>query len=144
MCILDQMISGRHKPGFTATHTCCAGGTWYVEITEEEMEKSLGADMERDVVTCEVPFRGMLLLNNCIPHRSLENRSDKIRWSLDLRWQDPKKSVGFYGLKDCVTMRKADDPNYQIDWEGKPNFIVVVVYSLIILCSFCPMKLISR
>ena len=94
-----------------------------MEITEEEMEKSLGVDMERDVVTCEVPFGGMLLLNNCIPHRSLENRSDKIRWSLDLRWQDPKKSVGFYDLKDCVMMRKADDPNYKIDWEGMFNII---------------------
>ena len=89
-----------------------------MEVEEEEMEKSLGVDMEKDVVTCEVPYGGMLLLNNCIPHRSLENYSDKIRWSLDLRWQDPKKAVGFYGMKDCITMRKEDDPNYKIDWEG--------------------------
>ena len=30
---------------------------------------------------------------------SLENVSDKIRWSLDLRWQRPDKPNGFYGLK---------------------------------------------
>jgi len=90
-----------------------------VEVTEEEMEKSLGADMERDVVTCEVPFGGMLLLNNCIPHRSLENYSDKIRWSLDLRWQDPSKPTGFYDLKECVLMRTEEDPNYVINWEGR-------------------------
>ena len=30
---------------------------------------------------------------------SLENISDKIRWSLDLRWQRPDKPNGFYGLK---------------------------------------------
>ena len=83
------------------------------------MESRLGADLQKDVVTCEVPFGGMVLLNNCIPHRSLENFSDKIRWSLDLRWQDPNKPTGFYNLKKPVIMRKADDPNYKIDWTGK-------------------------
>jgi len=24
----------------TATHTCCAGGTWYVDLAEEEMDHS--------------------------------------------------------------------------------------------------------
>ena len=90
-----------------------------MEITEEEMEKSLGVDMERDLVTCEVPFGGMLLLNNCIPHRSLENRSDKIRWSLDLRWQDPNKPTGFYDMKECVLMRTEEDSNYEINWGGR-------------------------
>ena len=85
------------------------------------MEKVLGADMQRDVVTCEVPFGGMVLLNNCIPHRSLENHSDKIRWSLDLRWQDPRKPSGFYDLKKPVVMKKADDPNHKIDWESKSD-----------------------
>ena len=120
-------MSGGHKPGLTATHQCCAGATWYVEITENEIEKSLGVDMEKDVVTCEVPLGGILLLNNCIPHRSLENRSDKIRWSLDLRWQDPRKSTGFYDLKGCLLMRKADDPNYIINWEGMYVVAAVVV-----------------
>ncbi len=112
------MVSGAHKPGVTATHTCCAGGTWYVDLQEEEMKKVLDADMEKDVVTCEVPFGGMVLLNNGIPHRSLENYSDKTRWSLDLRWQDPKKPTGFYDLKKCVIMRKDNDPDYQTDWKG--------------------------
>ena len=114
-----QMVSGAHKRGVTATHTCCAGGTWYVEVEEKEIEKAFDTDMENDVVTCEVPFGGMVLLNNCIPHRSLENYSDKIRWSLDLRWQDPKKPTGFYDLKEPVVMRKADDPKHQIDWTGE-------------------------
>ena len=113
------MVSEGHKPGITATHTCCAGNTWYVEVEEKEMEGHLSVDMQKDVVTCEVPFGGMVLLNNSIPHRSLENFSDKIRWSIDLRWQDPKKPTGFYDLKGYVMMRKADDPNYQIDWKGK-------------------------
>ena len=112
------MVSGGHKLGVTAKHTCCAGDTWYVDLAEDEMERSLGVDLKKDIVTCEVPFGGVLFLNNCIPHRSLENYSDKIRWSLDLRWQKPDLPNGFHGLKDTVMMRKADDPNYEIDWAG--------------------------
>src|SRR6218665_2696213 len=48
---------------------------------------------------------------------SLDNFSDKIRWSLDLRWQDANKTVGFFGLKDGVRMRSSTDPNFKIDWE---------------------------
>ena len=112
-----QVVSRGHRRGQTARHVCCAGGTWYVELEEGEMETALGVNLATDVVTCEVPFGGVLFINNSIPHRSLENRSDKIRWSLDLRWQNPKLPNGFYGLKDCVVMRKADDPNYEINWE---------------------------
>ena len=33
------------------------------------MKNELEADMEKDVVLCEVPYGGMLLINNCIPHK---------------------------------------------------------------------------
>ena len=89
-----------------------------MELDGKEMENMLGADYEKNIVTCEVPFGGMVLLSNCIPHRSLENYSNKTRWSLDLRFQDPKKATGFYDLKAPVLLRKADDPSYQVDWEG--------------------------
>ncbi|CAH1247067.1 PAQR3 [Branchiostoma lanceolatum] len=112
-----QVLKGGHRKGVTATHTCCAGGTWYVEVSEKEMEKTLGCDMKKDLVTCEVPYGGVLFLNNCVPHRSLENYSDEIRWSLDLRWQDPNKPSGFWGDKDLVLMRTAKDPGYKPRWE---------------------------
>ncbi|XP_003388892.1 PREDICTED: uncharacterized protein LOC100639747 [Amphimedon queenslandica] len=113
-----QVVKGGHRAGKTATHTCCAGGTWYVDLAEEEIEKTLGVNMKTDVVTCEVPLGGVLFLNNTVPHRSLENFSENVRWSLDLRWQDPKKSNGFHGLRDCVLMRSVDSPNHVINWEG--------------------------
>lgn len=113
------MVSGGQKQGTTAKHVCCAGPTWYVQVEEEEMEKSLGVNLKEDVVTCEVPFGGVLLFNNCIPHRSLENFSNKIRWSLDLRWMDPNKSTGFFGLKNPVLMRKAGKTIPNIDWESE-------------------------
>ncbi|XP_078576587.1 phytanoyl-CoA dioxygenase domain-containing protein 1 homolog [Branchiostoma floridae x Branchiostoma japonicum] len=112
-----QVLKGGHRRGVTATHTCCAGGTWYVQVSQEEMEKTLGCDLEKDLVTCEVPYGGVLFLNNCVPHRSLENYSDEIRWSLDLRWQDPNKPSGFWGEKGLVLMRTADDPGYRPRWD---------------------------
>eukprot|EP00058_Branchiostoma_floridae_P017594 XP_002603083.1 hypothetical protein BRAFLDRAFT_63284 [Branchiostoma floridae] len=113
-----QIMRGGHKKGITAPHVCCAGGTWYVELSEEDMEKTLGCDLENDIVTCEVPYGGVLFLNNCVPHRSLENYSDEIRWSLDLRWQDPAKPSGFWGDREHVLMRTAEDPGYKPVWDG--------------------------
>ena len=113
-----QVVRGGHKTGKTATHTCCAGNTWYVDLSEEEMEKSLGVDVAKDVVTCEIPLGGVLFISNCIPHRSLENYSEKIRWSLDLRWQDPDKPSGFEGMKNPLLLRSEKYPTYVPDWEN--------------------------
>ena len=49
---------------------------------------------------------------------SLNNVSNEIRWSLDLRWQRPDNPVGFYGLKEGVMMRSKKNPITQIDWDG--------------------------
>jgi len=111
-----EVASGGHRAGKTANHTCCAGGTWYVELEKEEMANELGVNLEKDLVVCEVPYGGVLFMNNAIPHRSLENFSDIIRWSLDLRWQHPDCDNGFWGLKDCVLMRSAKNPDLKIDW----------------------------
>ena len=43
-----------------------------------------------------------------------------VRWSLDLRWQNADKPVGFYGLKDGVRMRSSTGP-VEIDWETFDN-----------------------
>ena len=81
------MLRGGHRPGLTCKHNCCAGGTWYVELPEEEMASTLKIPVnENTVETCEVPFGSVLFLNNLIPHKSTENYSQNIRWSLDLRW----------------------------------------------------------
>ena len=59
----------------------------------------------------------MLLLNNCILHRSLENFSDKVRWSLDLCWQDPVKPTGLWDLKSSLLFRSKDNQCVNITWE---------------------------
>eukprot|EP00730_Choanoeca_flexa_P018131 TRINITY_DN8800_c0_g1_i6.p2 TRINITY_DN8800_c0_g1~~TRINITY_DN8800_c0_g1_i6.p2 ORF type:complete len:402 (+),score=73.78 TRINITY_DN8800_c0_g1_i6:1297-2502(+) len=113
-----QVVRGGHKTGLAGHHTCCAGGTWYIDLPEEQMTNVLGVDMSKDVVTCEVPKGGVLFLNNLIPHRSLNNTSNKIRWSFDLRWQDPSQPNGFYGIKDCLLMRENGNKDTPIVWDG--------------------------
>lgn len=112
-----EVVAKGHLSGKVATHTCCWGDTWYIMLGEDEMQKTLGVNLEKDVVLCAVPYGGMLLLNNMIPHRSLNNESNEIRWSLDLRWQRPDKPVGFYDLKDGVLMRTKEQPDFKIDWD---------------------------
>ena len=48
-----------------------------------------------DVVTAPVPKGGALLLTNRTPHRSIENVSDIIRWSMDLRYQSASLPTKF-------------------------------------------------
>jgi len=54
----------------------------YLEITEEIPE-----DMK---VACEIPKGGVLLLTNKVIHGSFRNSTDKVRWSMDLRYQNAK------------------------------------------------------
>ncbi len=63
------MVKGGHRTGRIATHQCCHAGTWYVMLDEEEMERTLGVQIPQDIVTCEVPYGGVLFMNNLIPHR---------------------------------------------------------------------------
>lgn len=116
-----QIASRGHKTGRVGNHQCCWGGTWYVMLDEEEMENKLEIDMNKDLKICPVPYGGMVLFNNLVPHRSLSNVSTDIRWSLDLRWQKPSDPIGFYNLKEGVLMRSSKDSNLDINWESFNN-----------------------
>ena len=86
-----QVLRGGHRPGSVARHhlenSVGDKKSWYLYIDETDLPPG-------DVVTCEMKLGSVLFLNQLIPHRSLENRSDKVRWSVDLRWQDPKLPSG--------------------------------------------------
>jgi len=112
-----QVMAGGHRSGKVATHQCCHGGTWYVMLEEDEMQKSLGIDTKKDLRTCPIKYGSFLLINNLIPHRSLNNTSEVTRWSLDLRWQRADRPVAFYDLKNGVRMRSSTNPNMEINWE---------------------------
>jgi hypothetical protein len=84
--------------------------SWYLYIDEADLP-------EGEIVTCTMNKGSVLLLNNLIPHRSTENYSDIIRWSIDLRWQRLGELSGMEEIKDPILMRTARDPNYKPDWE---------------------------
>ncbi|WAR19638.1 hypothetical protein MAR_001476 [Mya arenaria] len=95
---------------------CCWGDTFYTILEEDEMKNTLGVDLDRDKRALPVRSGGLILFNNMIPHRSLPNVSDGIRWSIDLRWQRATDPAGLWGLKNGVVMRKSSDPNFKVDW----------------------------
>jgi len=47
---------------------------------------------------------------------SLRNKSDKVRWSIDLRWQSPHENWGFYGIAEGILLRSADQSRVLSDW----------------------------
>ena len=110
-----QVLRGGHLPGRVFKHklenTRGAKDSWYLYIEETDLP-------EGDIVTCMMPKGSVLLLNNLIPHRSTENYSNIIRWSIDLRWQRPGEISGMDYIKELILLRTARDPNYQPDWEA--------------------------
>ena len=110
-----QVLRGGHRPGSVARHhlenSVGDKKSWYLYIDEADLPPG-------EVVTCEMKLGSVLFLNQLIPHRSLENRSDKVRWSVDLRWQDPKLPSGDQGGAGVIVMRKVDDPSFAVDWEA--------------------------
>ena len=109
-----QVLRGGHKTGRVLPHHLESSkghkSSWYLYVEEEDLPPG-------DIVTCNMELGSFLLINQLIPHRSTENRSQKIRWSVDLRWQRPDEISGFEGVKDPILMRSAD-PNFHLDWGG--------------------------
>ncbi|KAK7094837.1 1-deoxypentalenic acid 11-beta-hydroxylase-like [Littorina saxatilis] len=112
-----QMAKNGHKSGKVAVHSCCQGPTWYIMLDEEEMEKTLGVNLEDDVKVEPVEFGGFILFHNLTPHRSLPNVSNDVRWSVDLRWQSPSSNFGFYGIQEGILMRSPRQQNLKPNWE---------------------------
>ncbi len=113
-----QVLKGGHRLGKVFRHKLenkkANKASWYLYIEDEDLPKG-------EVVTCNMPMGSVLLLNQLVPHRSTENNSDRIRWSVDLRWQRPSEPHGLEGVKDPILMRTAKDPSYRIDWEAWAN-----------------------
>ena len=111
-----QVLRGGHRTGVTAEHTCCVGGTWYTELVPSELPRLGIDDINRDLVSCELGPGDVLFLNNIVPHRSLPNTSDGVRWSLDLRWQRTGEPNGFEGVKDNLEMVRDGAVLRPIQW----------------------------
>tara|TARA_B110000444_G_scaffold256897_1_gene294229 strand:+ start:512 stop:1450 length:939 start_codon:yes stop_codon:yes gene_type:complete len=110
-----QVIPGGHDPSRVLDHKLekKAGvkDSWYLYIEDKNIP-------DEKIVTCEMKAGSVLFLHQLIPHRSLENHSEDVRWSVDLRFQNPKDEAGFHtGLVDPIIMRKSDDLNYTANWD---------------------------
>ena len=73
-------LPGVHKNEALLRHISRVGAT-YLEIPEEELPGGV------ESVCLAVPKGGVVLLHNRTPHVSYENKSDVVRWSMDLRYQ---------------------------------------------------------
>lgn len=99
-CLLA--VPGSHR-GDTTLH--CPGKVFPAEIYIPE------AIVDRDrVVPLEVGAGGMVLLHKLTEHASLENTTDSIRWSFDLRCQPIGQATGRSVFPGFVA-RSAADPD---------------------------------
>jgi ectoine hydroxylase-related dioxygenase (phytanoyl-CoA dioxygenase family) len=96
------VLPGRHREGIIRHYTGGHGG--FLEIPEDV----LGAE---GAVPVEMKAGDVLFMTNLTPHASYENRTDQVRWSLDLRYQsvDVPSNVGedpasYTPEREAVTM----------------------------------------
>ena len=75
-----EVIPRAHRRGVARHYT--DGPNGYLAIDDPDLPDG-GAP-----VAAPVPAGGVLLLTNLTPHCSTPNRSDVVRWSIDLRYQD--------------------------------------------------------
>ena len=111
-----QVVKGGHKSGKIFKHKLESKAgikdSWYLYIDDAEIKQD-------DIITCEMKKGSILFLHQLVPHRSLENYSDEVRWSVDLRFQNPLDEAGFHtGLVAPIIMRKASEPDYLPDWDS--------------------------
>ena len=108
-----QVIRGSHKAGTVYPHRpekeTAHPKSWYLHIEEEDLPPG-------DRVIGEMKMGSMLWHRNTMIHRSTENTSDKVRWSVDIRYQRPDEDTGLGDIQ-LAPMRKADDPGYRLNWE---------------------------
>jgi phytanoyl-CoA hydroxylase len=75
-----QILPRAHRRGIAPHHT--GGNANFLVINDDDLPSS-----PAEAVTAECPLGGAVLMTNLTPHCSTENRSDVVRWSVDLRYQ---------------------------------------------------------
>lgn len=83
-----QVVPRRHKGDIVPHHLPEGLHGGLLQIKSNDFS-------DDDVVTTPVAKGGALILTNRTPHRSIENVSDVIRWSMDLRYQSATLPTNF-------------------------------------------------
>ena len=68
-----------------------------------------------EVVTVEVEEGQCIVTSNIMPHRSMPNHSDEMRWSIDWRWQDYRLPHGWARNQPAASWSGADGGCYRIE-----------------------------
>ncbi len=82
-----EVIAGSHKAPLINHVTGLGPGRNFKGIVNEALP-------DGEQVECPVPLGSVLLIQHKTIHRSVPNYSDHIRWSLDLRYSDPRMPTG--------------------------------------------------
>lgn len=53
----------------------------------------------------------------CVSTDSIPNRSDHIRFAMDLRYQSPNRPWGFFGKSSGILLRSPSKPDHKPDWD---------------------------
>eukprot|EP00698_Gefionella_okellyi_P000149 TRINITY_DN10138_c0_g1_i1.p1 TRINITY_DN10138_c0_g1~~TRINITY_DN10138_c0_g1_i1.p1 ORF type:complete len:325 (-),score=37.49 TRINITY_DN10138_c0_g1_i1:149-1123(-) len=121
-----RLLRGGHRSGVVfphhlertraekTSHDEDGGGdarSWYLYIKDADLPAG-----ERVFQDCK--FGSFILFGNMIPHCAGANRSDVIRWSVDLRWQRPQDFSGFETVKSLLPMRSAAQPDLVPDFDA--------------------------
>lgn len=95
------LIPAQHRSGIIQHYT--NGHAGYLEIAPEEAPAG--------AIPIELSAGSVLMMTGMTPHASFENKSDIVRWSIDLRYQDfsvpsniDEKPEDYSGDRDPVTM----------------------------------------
>ncbi|MAE62394.1 MAG: hypothetical protein CMJ49_13690 [Planctomycetaceae bacterium] len=82
----------------------------------------------REVVTCVMEPGDVLLFHDLTAHRSVDNTSDRIRWSIDIRYCSAtatklveKSGRGYYAFSgaDATRVGSYEDWAGQYDYDGE-------------------------
>ena len=98
-----QVLPGQHRRGLLPHETSRIGST---------IPASALPDVEP--VTLEVKRGDIVLLHAFTPHRSLANESDRVRWSMDLRYVETGGQTGRPFHPDFV-VRSPSNPESEVD-----------------------------
>jgi ectoine hydroxylase-related dioxygenase (phytanoyl-CoA dioxygenase family) len=103
-----QVIPGSHRWG-RIPHETVDG---YLGIREAALPSHTEAD-------CPLEAGGALLIQHTTVHRSVPNVSDRVRWSLDLRYSDPAQPTGREEVPGFVVRSRAHPERVaksHLDW----------------------------
>lgn len=105
-----------HENGVLRHYTGGHGG--YLEIPADELPDEPG----REPIPLEMKLGDVLFMTNLTPHASFENRSDVVRWSVDLRYQSMDAPNN--AEEDPETYTPERDPVTMACYPSEADFVI--------------------